>query len=132
MDVFIAKITEMGGMLVGAFVLAGITYGIKYIRAKTNNESLTSYLDLLSEVTSDSVLAALQTTVAGVKESGGKLDQATAVRIKSEVVNNIKKQLPNHALDFLTKADIDVDARISALIEADLLTEKQANKLKGM
>lgn len=131
MEILYDRLIEVFGTLFLLGVFSGVGLLVKYIRSKTTNEAIVSYMDILSGLVSDTVAAAMQATVLDLKKNK-QFDSAAAGRVKNAVASAVKAKLPNDAEAILEKAGVDVQRFISEAIEAEVLTQKQAYQLKTL
>lgn len=103
-----------------SFLLA---YLSKYLRSKTQNETILHAFDSASIITND-VVAAINQSVKKAGEDG-KITQEEAQRIKQEAMIALREQLPTKVQETLTQAVGDLQSFLDTKIEAAVFAQKQ-------
>ena len=102
-------------VITGAFV--------RYFTVKTKNEMLDTYLLIAVDAVKTAVSMVSQTVVDELKSDGAftREEQAKALAMAKDIA---KKVMGDAALQALSQATVDVDAWLTAKIEADIQVNK--------
>ena len=114
-------------IVVGVFTVVGFV--VKWIDGKTKDTRLHDYWQILKSQTTTAVMAAIQTSVEGIKQQykDGKLTEteykSALVKVKASVIKSVKDTFPENGVKLFNKANIDLDTAIDNLIEEGILTK---------
>jgi len=114
-------------IVVGVFTVVGFV--VKWIDGKTKDTRLHDYWQILKSQTTTAVMAAIQTSVEGIKQQykDGKLTEteykSALVKVKTGVIKSVKDTFPENGVKLFNKANIDLDTAIDNLIEEGILTK---------
>jgi len=114
-------------IVVGVFTVVGFV--VKWIDGKTKDTRLHDYWQILKSQTTTAVMAAIQTSVEGIKQQykDGKLTEteykSALVKVKASVIKSVKDTFPENGVKLFNKANIVLDTAIDNLIEEGILTK---------
>lgn len=120
-------ITKILSELLLAAITVTFGYLSLYIKRKLHTNKLDVYLNILEDVTANTVLAFMQTTVDNMK-ANGTFNQEVAESIKSDAIEKIKLQLPNDIEKFFKQTGIDIDTLIDSYLEKQVFLMKDTNE----
>lgn len=106
------------------FLISFINSKIAEAKAKTNDQILAKYLDMVNKTISDCVIATNQTYVESLKNKD-MFDAAAQREAFNKTFEAVKALLTEEAITYLSTLTDDTDLYLSTLIEAEV------NKNKG-
>lgn len=106
------------------FLISFINSKIAEAKAKTNDQILAKYLDMVNKTISDCVIATNQTYVESLKNKD-MFDAAAQREAFNKTFEAVKALLTEEAIAYLSTLTDDTDLYLSTLIEAEV------NKNKG-
>ena len=129
----LAKLFEIVVLPLAGVCTAYLCYLIKVkineLKAKTKNEKDKKYLDMLSDIITDAVIATNQTYVEALKKDG-KFDAEAQKKAFEETYKTVMKLLTDEAIEYLTTIVGDLEADIHTKIEAEVNLVKNKEKEK--
>lgn len=99
------------------------------IKTKTNNDTIKTYVDMVSDNALNVVETLNQTLVDGLKAASadGKLTQEEITEIKTQAVNMLADTLSDDAKEVLTKAFGDIEKYLDIVIQRAVCKVKKGN-----
>ncbi len=115
--------------VIGAITVATGAFFVRWISARTKNEKLTQYAELLSFYAQKTVTSVAQTQADVMKKAAadGKINDEEKQELKAAAIKRLREILPDAILAFQKKANSDVDALLDTLVEA-AVREQGENK----
>lgn len=111
--------------VIGAGIVALLKYAVDYLKVKSNNALVDSYLNLVDRIT-ETTVAGLQQSTVDVLKTNGAFDLETAKTVKIHAVEQVKAQLGTAKVELGRKILGDLDALIGQLVESNVKLNKSA------
>lgn len=124
-------VTQLFEVVLFPLLGALTTFAIKWLNAKTNevkaktdNDKLNMYIDLLAKTVTDCVIATNQTYVNSLKEQGS-FDEKAQKKAFNDTYKAVMKILNEDAKTYLNDSIGDLEVYITKMIEAGVNEAKQ-------
>ena len=112
---------------IGILVSWGLNELRKFVKSKTDSGTVDVAFKQFNKIANGAVLRAEQSMK--IYGADGKITKEEAKKIKSNVFQDIKSQLPATTEALLKKVVNDIDSLIDTKIETDVYNMKQRNKV---
>lgn len=127
MEEFVREVMEIVApaltTVVGLLVAWGLAELRKFLKTKTDNETVTQAFDQLSNVVQTTVVSLNQTFSRALAD--GKLSDPEKAEIKKMAVERVKSQIPKVTKKVLVRAITDLERHIDDQIETAVNYDKR-------
>lgn len=129
MDIVISSILEQVLTGLSVALAAIIAAGICYLFGRLKNERLAGYGELLASYAEKAVKEVAQITGDEYKAANadGKFTEDEKAELKRHAMATLRAIAPDAVLKFMEKANSDLDALLSALIESAVKDSKEGD-----